>query len=452
MSRFHWRMIFPFLLLLSLPACVPTAAVVWSPDGNRAVYTVIHDQSKPMVADAMMIDRDGKVLAKLGRVGFGNNDLEGAAFGCSIVAWSGDSKFAYLATSDPTPGSLAVAKDWTPVSGVDPDDNPQLTLPTGTVSAAGDDAKNYGAAIVSWDGSAITPVVKLPGLMVVSLRLAPDQQWLALATIREHAKTLELYAYAVRSKKLYRVDAAADFGFCFTGPHRLVFVRLRPGGTAMPAMGQIIETDLDETTDTIQSAAILNVLPHQSAWFAATPAGSKVDGILFMACPAKFPSKPPATSTNPPSAMSLYRWDRATGEVAALADQLLGMRIRPDGGAILCLRQESDKLSLEIADANGEKFRKLKTMEIEDLALTPTWHGSDRITMIGNLIGNEEMPNGNRKDYSVVDTPVKRDLTLGASTELSRDWPAADRPWITTLKAPTPVTASATTAPIKDDR
>jgi hypothetical protein len=400
------RTLFGMILTVWLTGCMPSAAVSWSPDGTRGIYIVCRENqtNKAFAGDGFVIDPAGKILAELGTV----NPSWGMQ-GLTSVAWADDSKSMYfVAVADRTDGQLELARDWSDTTRVHP--------PYKSESMTGD------SVLSVWDRAKATPLVRLSDRLVADLKRSPDGRWIAFTAGHFGDEHAELFAWNVGRKQLFRIDGDVEPNICFTGPHRLAWVRIPDNHFPAELVEATPETDAEKIVPTV----LAEVIPGENGFMTPAPPGGKGDGILFLTARKAFPAKPPSKATSAIELASLCRWDRATGDVSVLTDNLYAMTPSPDGKTLLCLASDGDKNWVEFGDPDGTHARHLAEFDAEKIPALPTWHGNDRLTMSAGpgVAGDDGV-----EIFELTDRPVTPDGKLGPAVVLSKGWDPKRKPW-----------------------
>jgi hypothetical protein len=404
-------------VLLAGAGCGGPAQVVWSPDGSRGLYRAMGGD------DAVaLIDADGHVEGHLDDAGPG-------------TAWTADSATLYFGGSDDEdgPAPAPVSHRW--VGGGD--DEPAAAARAGA------------AAVCRWHAGVVDRVVAINRAEVADVELSPDGRWLAIATQAGHQDPAEpaaapdpaansggagLYAYALRSARLYRISAAPA-PISFTGPDRLAIVE-----TTGPDVGRIVEVSLDESATGLDRTVRATVLPD-----ATPPPRSVAGGLLFLTTAGTFPAPP----TTRPVAAAVYR-ARSDGQIDRLAEASgigSAFAVSPDGRRVLFTRPSgragpsgTDAGELAVMDADGSHCHRVMDLSpLAGLPLTPAWHGNDRVTFVSDT--GQLLPDQNggtaKTAYDVVDYDVPADGPLRLARTLSGEWPTELKPSLTRAPAPT---------------
>jgi hypothetical protein len=418
-------------LLLFFAGCDVPAQMVWSPDGHQAAYR--------STQNAVLLGEDGKVVTTLGATIGG-------------FAWSSDSKSLYFAAyRDPNQPVTAIDTRW-----LEPTKTPATsatTQPAATQPLPQSDDQNHLINIcLLHDGKISILFSLLDTGGVYHMELSPNQQWLALVVSdkTENDNPLDLFAYSLKSHRLYEISQQCGFGACFTNRGKLAFAQANGTDDIGKLTGHIVLVTLDDAAATLPRQRLLDVIISQTGWMEACDCG-----LIFTAAPRTFPGPP---SADEPSIAKLYQFNYSDGGLTVLADatgplfdlspdgkRLLFEKITPQEPSATCptITQNSPppasqpplRDELCVMNINGSEPHVLASFMdytgSPNPPMWPAWHGNDQITFLGPadqarhaMIGGED-----HKLFDVVLYQITDKGTLKALKTLSTDWTDGLKPY-----------------------
>jgi len=383
------HLIFSLLLGLALLAgCERCGQIVWTADGSRAAW-----YSGEPANTAAIIDAQGKILSELGP------SLGG-------FAWSADGQNLYFTSLQPSepvyidPSMLEVES--------------AASLPASAPANTHD--QTAGTSVRRYTSKENKPLFYLPGLKVLHLLLSPDQNWLAAVAFRDQgegrAEYFELYAYSLRSGRLFCIANRCAMAVCFNAANHLVYVR---SSNKDNPIGQLVEMDWDKVSNTApQRTHLLDLLASDTFW--VQPLG---EDLLLTTRKAAFPAASQSDS------ITLFLFTPKNGALVPLAENVGPIFMpSPDGKFILLEQKSTDGSTLSLINANGSNPHLLRKLP-QHLPMYPNWHSSDQITFAAPA--EEEQASGDRTPTEVVQYKLV-DGRLEPQATLSTHWPQSLKP------------------------